>query len=75
MQKIRPDMDIVLPGNIKYGDSLEAIKSALGEPTKIDTTDDQTTIKYIDETQRRHYVELSLWKDKLKSFSLYVNNI
>lgn len=66
------NLDVVLPGNIQFGDSLETIKAALGEPTKVDEMDSSTFVKYEDPDNYRHYAQFSLWEDKVIEYTLYV---
>lgn len=65
------DLDVVLPGGIQFGASVDDVKSALGEPTSISEVDSSVFLKYKDETQRQHYVDFNFYKGKLISFTMY----
>ena len=64
-------MDIVFPGGIKFGDSIDKVKQVYGDPQDTYNGDnDFATLTY--KQSRKHYLQLTFSKGKLTGYELYI---
>lgn len=68
------NFDVVLPGGLKFGDTVDQSKALFGEPSKVYETGSTVVLNYYDDgSSLKHMVELTFWDGKLISYNLKAN--
>lgn len=65
------NFDVVLPGGIKFGDSLDQIKAIYGKPSSESESGKSNIVKYKENGDSlKHWIEMSIYDGKLISYNL-----